>query len=114
MTDRKAQHQARAQLVREGTRTLARATITDYRQASYETARAEAREHVRREYEEARDAAAEKELFGTPPEHRGTPTSIADIDALLTSIWTGEPEPVPAKPRTAADLLARLNARHKN
>jgi hypothetical protein len=103
MTDRKAQHQARAQLVREGTRTLARATITDYRQAKPT--------HQPRPQSEATD----RKVLWTRSEGSGDlTTTLVDLDELVDSIWGSEPEPVPAKPRTAADLLARLNARHKN
>jgi hypothetical protein len=106
MTDRKAQHQARAQLVREGTRTLARATITDYRAASYETALKAEQERITREVHAARDAAARELLEGSQPVELSAPHAAP-------SYWTGEPAPLP-KPDTKAGLLDRLNARHKN
>lgn len=121
MTDRKTQHQLRARLVREGTRTLAVSALTDYRAASYASALKTEQDRVRRDVRAAQDAAAD-ELFGVAPVRTAEPasTTVAELDALVASLHaeaipgTFPEDAVPYHPRTKQDLLARLNARHKN
>lgn len=84
-TDRKAQHRLRAQMVRDGTRTLAAAAITDYRAA--------------------------KPTHKPKPAHAMTPEErTAAYREAIAHATT--PRPLP-RPDTAAGLLARLNARHQ-
>lgn len=87
--DHKTQHRLRAQLLREGNRTLGAAAMTDYR-------------------------AAKPTHKPRPAEPAPAMTAEERTDAYRAAIaHATTPAPLPT-PDTAAGLLARLNARHKN
>ena len=102
----KEQHRLRAQLVRDGQRALNQATLTDYR-AAKPTHKPKPTQTVTLSRE-----GQSAELDVTDLRFTLDPTDPLGFAVARAFAKLAEPAPVPDKPRTQQDLLARLNARY--